>query len=508
MRLSPLSLLLVIPFVLAEPRTLQQITSDANRLLAEGAYLEASRSYSEAIDLDPNSYVNYYKRATAYLSLGKNNAALDDFDTILKLNPSFSQAHLQKAKILAKEGDFDTAKTELKLFGKTKESEEASELVNSITAASAEKKSALAALKSNHWDRCVEHATKALEVGINSIEIREVRLKCEEELGDVDAVYGDLSRLASLNPSALSLPLRLSHIAYFLLASPTATNHIKQCLHYDPDSAPCKRVHKLLRSLDKDTAKARNFVEGSSWRQAIKVLDGEDGLLARFDAALAQAIKEEYLPLQFEPKKRSLKRLELYALACKAAVGANDLSSSKGGKWCQETIWMDPENMDALVGQGEKLLKEEKYEEALRMFENAFEKSGRSSQDIMNRVQKAQKLLKISKQKDYYKVLGVPRDADERQIKKAFRTAAKNAHPDVGGSEEKMAALNEAYEVLSNPELRARYDSGDDPNDPHQGNGGGQNPFAHHNGGGMPFQFFQQGFPGGGGGQKMHFQWG
>lgn len=55
-------------------------------------------------------------------------------------------------------------------------------------------------------------------------------------------------------------------------------------------------------------------------------------------------------------------------------------------------------------------------------------------------------------------------------------------------------------------ELRGRYDNGDDPNDPHQGQQ--QNPFAHHGGGGMPFQFFQHGFPGGQHGQKMHFQWG
>lgn len=39
---------------------------------------------------------------------------------------------------------------------------------------------------------------------------------------------------------------------------------------------------------------------------------------------------------------------------------------------------------------------------------------------ILPRVQKAQRLLKQSKQKDYYKVLGVPRDADERAIKKAL----------------------------------------------------------------------------------------
>lgn len=87
-----------------------------------------------------------------------------------------------------------------------------------------------------------------------------------------------------------------------------------------------------------------------------------------------------------------------------------------------------------------------------------------------------------------------------------------------------MATLNEAYEVLSNtgtlitlkshrredaaddPELRQRYDNGDDPNDPTSGQQ--QNPFAHH-GGGMPFQFFQQGGGGGNpfqGGQRFKFE--
>lgn len=80
---------------------------------------------------------------------------------------------------------------------------------------------------------------------------------------------------------------------------------------------------------------------------------------------------------------------------------------------------------------------------------------------------------------------------------------AKTAHPDKGGSEAKMAALNEAYEVLSDPELRRRFDMGDDPNDPSggQGFGGSGHPFAHffqQSGGGS--QFFQQGGGGGGGG--------
>ena len=189
------------------------------------------------------------------------------------------------------------------------------------------------------------------------------------------------SRLAALNPSAVSLPLRLSHISYFILASSTALNHIKQCLHYDPDSKPCKVVHKLLRSLEKDTGKARNFVEGGSWRQALQILDGSDGLLARFDKALDEA-STEYLAPQFRAKAKSQSRLELYALACKAAVGANEMRRDKGVRWCDETLAMDENNVDALVGRGERLLKEEQWDEAVRAFEKAFENGGRSNQDV------------------------------------------------------------------------------------------------------------------------------
>lgn len=194
------------------------------------------------------------------------------------------------------------------------------------------------------------------------------------------------SRLATLNPSAIDLPLRASHIAYFILGSSSATNHIKQCLHYDPDSKPCKRMHKLLRSLEKDTAKARNFVEGSTWRQALKVLEGDDGLLSRFDEAFEEASSTvdgvNYLPPQFSPRAKSQSRLELLALACKAAVNANELGRDKGTRWCEETLAMDENNIDALVGKGERLMKDERWEEAARTLERAFENGGRSSQDV------------------------------------------------------------------------------------------------------------------------------
>ena len=66
------------------------------------------------------------------------------------------------------------------------------------------------------------------------------------------------------------------------------------------------------------------------------------------------------------------------------------------------------------------------------------------------------------KYKDYYEILGVNRDASQEQINKAYRKLARKYHPDVNPEpegEEKFKEINEAYEVLKDPEKRQRYDS-------------------------------------------------
>ena len=64
--------------------------------------------------------------------------------------------------------------------------------------------------------------------------------------------------------------------------------------------------------------------------------------------------------------------------------------------------------------------------------------------------------------KDYYETLGVPRSASDADIKKAFRKLAREFHPDVAKdkkrAEEKFKEINEAYEVLSDPDNRKKYD--------------------------------------------------
>lgn len=106
---------------------------------------------------------------------------------------------------------------------------------------------------------------------------------------------------------------------------------------------------------------------------------------------------------------------------------------------------------------------------------------------------------------DYYKTLGVPRDATDDQIKKAFRKLARTHHPDAGGDEAKFKELNEAYEVLSDKEKREMYDTYGtaNPNEIPQSWGAGGDPFGGQYGGGAYYTSSGGGSPFGAGG----FDW-
>ena len=114
------------------------------------------------------------------------------------------------------------------------------------------------------------------------------------------------------------------------------------------------------------------------------------------------------------------------------------------------------------------------------------------------------------KKRDYYEVLGLERGASEDEIKRAYRKLAKKYHPDVNQgdaeAEARFKEVGEAYEVLSDPDKKARYDqfgfAGVDPNySPGGGYGGGFGGFDFGGGsGGFDFSSIFNDFFGGGGG--------
>jgi len=68
-------------------------------------------------------------------------------------------------------------------------------------------------------------------------------------------------------------------------------------------------------------------------------------------------------------------------------------------------------------------------------------------------------LQKFDPSRDYYRVLGVSEDASVDDLDRAYRGEARKRHPDGGGSEGEMKSLNEAHDILSDPETRKAYDA-------------------------------------------------
>ncbi|KAG9016045.1 hypothetical protein FRB90_003708 [Tulasnella sp. 427] len=490
-----------------EPPNLRPLISRANVLLGAGQFFDAAKSYSEAIELSPADYTLYYKRATAYFSLSRHTAALEDIEHVLQATDgSFHQAFLMKARIHAKEGEWLKAKQVLKRYTAKagKNDNDAAELLSGVSEGESSSKKALEAHRKQKWDVCAEEASKAIQTASHSVTLRETRAECALMTGDMDAAVGDLTRLAHLVPNSKQLLLRIAHLSYYLLPNPAqAMSALKQCLHHDPDDKACRTSHRLFKSYQKEFDKLHKAESNGDWKGVLRILVGRGeapGFISKFDPELEKAIPSMALPAGMDAKKKSHPRRVLYKAVCRAY--GKDKQPKKATKWCNDVLTMDENDVDALLNHGDVALADENWEEAVRAYENAFQSSGRSSQEIHEKLSKAQRLLKQSKAKDYYKVLGVSRDADSKTIKKAYRAKARDAHPDKGGSEEKMAAVNEAYEVLSNDELRARFDNGDDPNDPE----GASNPFQQGGpffhggfpGGGMPRGFPGGGFPGGG----------
>ncbi|OGZ34252.1 MAG: molecular chaperone DnaJ [Candidatus Portnoybacteria bacterium RBG_13_41_18] len=106
--------------------------------------------------------------------------------------------------------------------------------------------------------------------------------------------------------------------------------------------------------------------------------------------------------------------------------------------------------------------------------------------------------------KDYYEILGVAKNASPDEIKRAYRKLAHEFHPDKGGDAEKFKQINEAYQVLGDPQKRAQYDQfGANFEQARAGGGfGGFNGFRDFSSYADAFDFFKQG------GQGSEFEYG
>ncbi|CAJ2508754.1 Uu.00g137800.m01.CDS01 [Anthostomella pinea] len=487
---------------IAADTPISQLLSSAQTHLAKGETSEALVYYDAAIARDPKDYLTFFKRATTYLSLGRTSQATSDFNKALQLRPGFEGAHLQLGKLKAKGADWDGAKEQYLLAKQKPDAPDFEGIVEAQGAASLAETAATA----GNWDECINQAGAAIMVANRAAHLRELRARCRFEKGEVEEGMGDMHHILQMKPGDTTPHMRISATTFYGLGDlEQGLGQIKKCLHSDPDSKNCKKLMKQEKSVEKMLARVDKSLEKKQPMSGVKLLvpSGEEpGLINEVKEQVKELKQDGIIP----EKAPNALLTRLVETACQAYYEAN---GKKADTYCVEALELNENSFYGLLHKAKTQLDAEDFDACIASLNKASEASPDKKNVVNPLMQKAQVALKRSKTKDYYKILEVAHDADERQIKAAYRKASKIHHPDKAmkagltkeAAEKKMAGINEAYEVLSNPELRARFDRGDDPNSHEQQSPFQGSPFG--GGGGNPFMFQQ-----GGGGQQFKFQFG
>ncbi|KAK9238715.1 hypothetical protein V1525DRAFT_400333 [Lipomyces kononenkoae] len=471
----------------------------ADALLTQGNFQDALQFYDAAVKSDPQNYLSVFKRGATYLSIGRLNSALTDFDHVLEMKPDFDSALVQRGKLRLKLGNWDGARKDFTAATGNQEGN-----IAAVFAAENEVSVAMKAKEAGKLDECIEHASNAISSASAVASLRALRAECRLAKGLIREAVADLSHLASANPLLPENHVRIARLQYlYLNERDRAIQQLAKCLHYDPDAKACKTAFREYKRLDKEILKANEFREKHMWLALEKtIVSGSadrQGLLEKIEEMVEIVEKEEKIP----PSTIKDLVVDLLEATCETYF---DLKKwVPGTTYCSRTLDNRPESIVALLFTARVHMNNDEFEKAIEVLNKAKEASGGQNQRVNGMLNEAHVLLRRANSKDYYKVLGVSRDASDKDVKKAYRTKTKEFHPDKYRGdlkpeqvEKKMAEINEAYEVLSTPELRERFDRGDDPNDNSQPGGG---PGGFH-------PFFQQGFGGFGGGQQQFFQQG
>ena len=498
------------------------LISSAKANLASGNANDALTYFDVAISRDPQNYLTIFQRGATYLSLGNNGKASQDFDKALSIKPDFEGALLQRAKIKSRNADWTGARQDYEKARKT-ESAEYGQLEEASGAAAL----AADAEKAGDWENCVGNAGTAILVASTSLSLRQMRARCRLERGEVLEAMSDIQHSINLAPSSTEPHMQISSMMFFSVNDrDKGIEQMKKCLRSDPDSRACSKLLRREKQLNKTLQHLYNLREKRQFNSAVKLLvnTGEDaGLIEEVKEHVKDAIEAGHIHKN-SPNELYASLVEMacefymevsmrYSHLAQNLMNSQMNNKKKAAPYCAEALAQNPHSLPALLHKAQNQIDAEEYEAAISTLSTADEHHP-SSEQVQPLLQKAHTLLKRSKTKDYYKVLNVPTDADDLTIKRAYRRMTKQHHPDKAvaqgiereQAQKKMAEVNEAYEVLSDPELRARFDRGDDPNNPEQQQGGPFHGSPFGQGPGGQQYFFRQG--GGGGGSQFKFQQG
>ena len=479
-----------------------KLRSRADEALMAGDYGRAVQYLQHAVQLEPDAALNHYKLYRLYSRRRQYDRALPHAELATQREPHTYR--VVKARLLLTLGLCDRAVDEYRIYfnddsnNNNSNSNKKNEETNQNDYETAQQcqatiAAATAAYLAADYARAAELYHRALQFveGGGDDTLHDLvwpKAVSLFHVGDYYGVISDTGRLLKHNHQNVDA-YRLRGQAYQRLGEhDQAVLHFREGLKLDPEHTACKQGHKLIKALEKKKKKGQDAYDNSDYTAAIN----------HWTAAL-----------EMDPTHEAFNR----PLELTLAKAYSKLPDHGAAIRILNAHLEAQESLDGLWAMGEALQAADRYDEAVRQFQRAVDVATDDvQQEARQKLQQAQVALKQSKEKNYYKVLGLAsRSATDKEIKKAYRDLARMWHPDknpdnVEEAEKMFQDIGEAYEVLSDSDLKARYDRGEDVFDNQGGGGGGRNRAN-------PHQFFHQHFQqqggggGGGGGPRMHFRY-
>ncbi|KAG1691778.1 hypothetical protein DVH05_026152 [Phytophthora capsici] len=457
----------------------------ADNAFAGGDMKTAISLLSKLIEMEPKNERNFYKRFRAYLSERKYSHALSDLSSSLDVNPKYKQGMLQRGKLLMMLGQCAEATQDFQNFVELypKDASGAEQLSKSQECA-AYIDEAERAHSRGDYQSAYNHLTQVLEgSAMSSMPLLLERAQLSVSLQNPYDAIADLGTILKLDPSNLIALQMRGEVLYSLgdkQSLEAAQSHYRQGLHSDPE-------HKGIKTLFRRLKKVLKYVNRA-----------EDAMKRGIHT---EAVDEWQSALEVDPEHSAMNK-EFYLQLCTSELHLKHFAEARDA--CEKVVSIDDGYALAFVKLSEAQIGLELYEDAVRSAKRASELDD-SSREFKEKVVQAEAALKQSKSKNYYKILGVARNSEAKEIKKAYRKQALEWHPDKHTDkdeiereevEKRFHDIAEAYEILSNEETRAMYDRGEDVT----GNAQQQqqqrgNPFSNAH-------FFQQG------GRTFHFNFG
>jgi len=455
----------------------------------EKRYREAASEYSRAMEIDPANATYPLNRSAALLQLNDGKQALADAQAALELSPGLVKAHVRASKALCLLGRFSDARRQLEtaagvegasatLAPEFVELERLESLLRNGRAA-LERTDAQAAREaamtlSTLADKC------PCAVGVACLQMEAV-LKSRPQQGSAQVLSESSRWLRSHSEEPDLLTVR-GKALYASGQLEQALKHCAEALRLDPDHSSARKMRLQIKELEALKAGGNGAFSAGRYDEAI-------GLYS-------QAI-------EFDPNLLDL-HLTLYTNRATAKFKKGDYAGAIAD--CDAALGINGRHLKAVLRRAACRLELEQYNEAIADYEEAQQLEP-NDRGIAQSLRQAKLELKKSLRKDLYKVIGVGKHATESEIKKGYRKSAMQWHPDrhsAGTDEEREEAekrfkeVGQAFDILSDPQKKQKYDAGMDVEEINGGGGGGGGGHQHVD----PMDIFAQmgGFPGGGGG--------